>query len=284
MSMAWEPDRRSNYFFFSPPAHLCAVTCMTEISLIVTLNNQFNSTLGILLRFRKDQYAVLADIEQMFYQFRVRKDHRNYLRFFWYKDNNMDNQLIEYQMTVHVFGNSPSPAVATYGLRKTVKNSAREVKDFVTRNFYVDDGVVSLPEKDAAIDLLRRTKDILQSEAGIRLHKFVSNDRDIMLAFPLQDLAKDLQSVDLRDSSRSLPMKSSLGIDWDLNTDSFVFTIQFEDRPFTRRGILSILNGIYDPIGFLSPIVITGKILLRDACPDGKNWDEPLTPSYRPIW
>ena len=38
-----EPDRRSNYFFFSPPAHLCAVNCMTEISLIVTLNNQFTS-------------------------------------------------------------------------------------------------------------------------------------------------------------------------------------------------------------------------------------------------
>ena len=38
--MAWEPDRGSN-FFFSPPAHRCAVTYMTEISLIVTLNNQF---------------------------------------------------------------------------------------------------------------------------------------------------------------------------------------------------------------------------------------------------
>ena len=38
----WEPDRRSNVFF-SPPAHLCAVTYMTEISLIVTLNNQFTS-------------------------------------------------------------------------------------------------------------------------------------------------------------------------------------------------------------------------------------------------
>ena len=37
----WEPDRRSN--FFSPPAHLCAVTYMTEISLIVTLNRQFNN-------------------------------------------------------------------------------------------------------------------------------------------------------------------------------------------------------------------------------------------------
>ena len=34
----WVPDRRSN--FFSPPAHLCAAICMTELSLIVTLNNQ----------------------------------------------------------------------------------------------------------------------------------------------------------------------------------------------------------------------------------------------------
>ena len=37
----WEPDRRYNNFFFSPPAHRCAVTYMTEIPLIVTLNNQF---------------------------------------------------------------------------------------------------------------------------------------------------------------------------------------------------------------------------------------------------
>ena len=41
----WEPDRRSN-FFFSPPAHLCAVSCMTEISLIVTLNNLLTSPLS----------------------------------------------------------------------------------------------------------------------------------------------------------------------------------------------------------------------------------------------
>ena len=38
----WEPDRRSN-FFFSPPAHPCAVTYMTEMAFIVTLNNQFTS-------------------------------------------------------------------------------------------------------------------------------------------------------------------------------------------------------------------------------------------------
>ena len=41
MSMAWEPDRRFN--FFNRPAHLCAVTYVTEISLNVTLNNHIHS-------------------------------------------------------------------------------------------------------------------------------------------------------------------------------------------------------------------------------------------------
>ena len=41
--MAWEPDIRPN-FFFSPPAHLCAVTSITEISLNVTLSNQYTLT------------------------------------------------------------------------------------------------------------------------------------------------------------------------------------------------------------------------------------------------
>ena len=39
MSMAWEPDRMSNYVF--PPMHLCAVTYTTEILLIETFYNQF---------------------------------------------------------------------------------------------------------------------------------------------------------------------------------------------------------------------------------------------------
>ena len=42
MSMALGADSRSN-FFFSPPAHLCAITYMTEITLHVTLDNQSHS-------------------------------------------------------------------------------------------------------------------------------------------------------------------------------------------------------------------------------------------------
>ncbi|RXN35155.1 hypothetical protein ROHU_014394 [Labeo rohita] len=68
---------------------------------------------------------------------------------------------IEYRMRVHVFGNSPSPAVAIYCLRQSVKDGDSDVKNFVNREFYVDDGLTSLPTAKAAVDLLKNTQSTL---------------------------------------------------------------------------------------------------------------------------
>lgn len=61
-------------------------------------------------------------------------------------------------MKVHVFGNSPSPAVAIYGLRRAIKEGAQEhgadTVNFVERHFYVDDGLRSVSTEAEAIDLL----------------------------------------------------------------------------------------------------------------------------------
>jgi hypothetical protein len=71
-------------------------------------------------------------------------------------------------MAVHVFGNTPSPAVSTYGLHKTVEHSDADVKDFVDNNFYVDDGLVSCTSAKTAIDLVQRTKQILHDNGRLR--------------------------------------------------------------------------------------------------------------------
>lgn len=124
-----------------------------------------NSLLGVLLRFRHEPVAITADIEQMFHSFIVREDHRNYLRFFWFRDNDTSKDIVEYRMRVHVFGNSPSPAVAMYGLRRAALHGetefGAEAKSFVQRDFYVDDGLKSLPSATEAIDLLKTTQDML---------------------------------------------------------------------------------------------------------------------------
>ena len=73
-----------------------------------------NNLVGVLLRFRREPVAVMADIEKMFYCFFVDSDHRRFLSFIWHEDNDFQKPLVDYQMKVHVFGNSPSPAVATF--------------------------------------------------------------------------------------------------------------------------------------------------------------------------
>ena len=49
--------------FFTPPAHLCAVICMTEISLIVTLNNQFTSPLTLIWSPALRVHSALNDLD-----------------------------------------------------------------------------------------------------------------------------------------------------------------------------------------------------------------------------
>ncbi|XP_071138485.1 uncharacterized protein [Mytilus edulis] len=104
-------------------------------------------------------------------------------------------------MTVHVFGNSPSPAVATFRLRRTAEISetefGKDVKDYVVRNFYVDDGLNSLPNSSQAIDLMRRTQEALKTNGGLRLHKSASNDVTVVSAFSNDDLAKVLKDIKL---------------------------------------------------------------------------------------
>ncbi|XP_070571142.1 uncharacterized protein [Ptychodera flava] len=57
--------------------------------------DQMNSLLGILLRFRREQIAVMGDVEQVFHSFHVNKEHRDYLLFFWFKDNDPTKPVIQ---------------------------------------------------------------------------------------------------------------------------------------------------------------------------------------------
>ena len=44
-------------------------------------------SVGVLVRFRQEGVGVMCDIEQMFYSFYVNPEHRDYLRFLWFPDN-----------------------------------------------------------------------------------------------------------------------------------------------------------------------------------------------------
>ena len=138
----------------------------------------------------KYQHLTLPDIKQMFYRFRVEEKRRNFLRFYWYRNNNPGDELIEYRMRALVFGNSPFPVVATFGLRNIVELADLDVKDLVNSNFYVDDGIISLPSGSVSISLVKRTQSILKTEGQLRLHKVTTNKTAVMKVFEPCDLGE----------------------------------------------------------------------------------------------
>lgn len=64
--------------------------------------NLNNALVGVLLRFRKEQTAITANVEQMFYCFKVREDHHNFLQFLWHQDNDPAKEIVDYWMTACV--------------------------------------------------------------------------------------------------------------------------------------------------------------------------------------
>lgn len=149
-----------------------------------------------------------------------------------------------------------------------------DAKHFVFRNFYVDDGLALVAKEDDAIDLLWRTKALLV-ESNLRLHNIASNSTKVMDAFPVEEQVSDFKDPDL--GADPLPLQRRLGLSWEVQTNSFTFKVSRDAKPFTRRGMLSTVNRLYDPLGFASPITTQGKALVRDITSEQLEWDAPLS-------
>ncbi|KAK3086079.1 hypothetical protein FSP39_013163 [Pinctada imbricata] len=246
-----------------------------------------NNLMGVLLRFRKGQIAITADIEQMFFGFIVSEEHRNFLRFLWHRNNDPTMELVEYRMLKHVFGNSPSPAVATYGLRKAIDilpNVREDVKYFVNNNFYVDDALLSTSTPQQAVDIMKRTQEALQKGGNLRLHKIASNSLEVVNSFAAADRSTDLENIDFGDME-DVPLQRSLGLFWNLQTDSFTFKVNSDDKPFTKRGVLSTLHSVFDPLGFAAPFILLGRMIFRELIDElACGWDDLLPPEYYQRW
>ena len=246
-----------------------------------------NSLITVLCKFRERPVAIMADIEKMFYRFKVREDHRDYLRYFWWKDGDINSDPLKYRMTVHLFGATSSPGCANYALKRLAEDQRDEhsldAVNFMLNHFYVDDGLISLDSPKEAISLINEARELCL-KGNLRLHKFASNNRDVLDSIPECELAKGMKDVNLL--TCSLPIERALGIRWCTETDTlrFMLTIPHVTEPFTRRRILSIISSLYDPLGCIAPFQLLGKQILQLMCKDDVDWDSPISENLLPKW
>ena len=122
----------------------------------------------------------------------------------------------------------------------------------------------------------------MYARSGIRLHTFVSNTKEVLKAIPPEDRANGLQNLDLK--FNQLPIERTLGVIWCIETDCFRFGIVIQDRPLTRREVLSTVCSVYDPLGLAAPVILVGKQILQELCRGNVDWDESIPDNLRPRW
>lgn len=244
-----------------------------------------NSLVGVLTRFREEPVALVADIEGMFHQVRVKPEDHDALRFLWWPDDDMSKELIEYRMQVHLFGSTSSPSCASFCLRKTAddhkENFDEDVINTVKRNFYVDDCLKSTTTVEAAVNLASDLSELL-AKGGFRLTKWISNKKEVIESIPENERAASVIDLDL--DKDELPAERTLGVQWCVETDTFNFKIVAKEKPLTRRGILSTTSSVYDPLGLVAPAILPAKKLLQDLCRQNIGWDEEIGEGEQVRW
>jgi hypothetical protein len=244
-----------------------------------------NTLIGILFRFRQEPIAFMADIESMFCQVRIPESQYDFLSFVWWPDGDVSSELTDYQMQVHIFGAVSSPSCANFALKRTASENevkfGAEAANTLRCNFYVDDLLKSVESIQKAVQLIVDVRSMCAA-GGFRLTKFISNSRQVLESVPINERAQNMVNVDL--DQTKLPIERALEVHWSVENDSIGFRIVLKDKPLTRRGILSTISSIYDPLGLAAPFLLTGKRLLQQLCNRHIDWDDEINEEDSALW
>ena len=225
-----------------------------------------NQLIGVLTRFRQEEVAIMADIEKMYFQIINADDHRSLLRFLWWKDGDMSKEIIDHEICVHVFGGVSSGACSNYALRRTaIENENKYGKDHaktLNNNFCVHGMLKSVENEDKEITLMKDVK-LMCQEGDFNLTKFASSSKRVLQSIPEKDRKMGVKNSDLL---RSLPEERALGVLWNVENDTLGFKVNLKEKPLTRRGVLSVLSSIYDPLAFGTPFLPKAKQIIQKLC------------------
>ncbi|XP_053395836.1 uncharacterized protein LOC128555987 [Mercenaria mercenaria] len=187
-------------------------------------------------------------------------------------------------MQVHLFGATSSPSCTAYALKRTAADNANsyepEVISTVYRNFYVDDCLKFVSSEKKAVKLARDLQSLM-SLGGFRLTKWLSYSRKVIDSIPEAERAPSVVKLE---PGTSLPSDRALGVIWNVNDDTLSLKVKLRDKPLTRRGILSVVSSIFDPLGLASPVTLQAKAIIQKLCKEKLGWDDEIPQTHCHEW
>ena len=146
-------------------------------------------------------------------------------------------------MGVHVFGGASSTSCCNYALKRTaIDNEVQfgsEAAKTLMRNFYFDNLLKSKPDAQSAISLIKAITKMCKA-GEFKLGKFISSDTMVLKSLQKDQRRKGVKDADL--SLGKLSVERALGVQWNIDKDTFGFKIATEEKPLTRCRLLLTLE------------------------------------------
>ena len=96
-----------------------------------------------------------------------------------------------------------------------------------------------------------------------------------MKSIPEEHCRKNINIKELE--SGDIQKERALGVVWNIKIDTFGFKISLKDKPATKRGMLSELSSVYDPLGLASPFILKGRQIIQRLCQGNTGWDDTVS-------
>lgn len=223
----------------------------------------------ILMHFRQFKIGITADIEKMYRQVLIHSDDRKYQKILWRSDEKEPVRV--YQLNTVTYGHACAPHCAIRALVQCANDYEQQYPNgarIVQNCFYVDDLLTGANNLNEAREIRREITELL-AKGQFKITKWRTNGTEEHMEFKESD------------------QPSVLGLYWNLQTDTFFYKLRdYNDNEtiWTKRKILSKIGKLYDPNGYLGPIIMKGKIIIQDLWRDQRDWDEEIHGEVKTNW
>ncbi|XP_050685659.1 uncharacterized protein LOC126980084 [Leptidea sinapis] len=237
----------------------------------------------ILMRWRTHPICIVADLVKMYRQVLVHPKHVNFQRILWRPSRDMPVQ--HYKLLTLTFGTACAPYLAVKSLQRLAEDEKSKfpVASEIAKNDYYIDDLMTGCETIQEGKIIYEEMNALMTSGGFELQKWSSNSQEL-----LQYIRDDNHK---NDKCSTLPIKTDnmvkvLGIQWNRESDNFEYVVNIPEvkYPITKRQVLSNIARLYDPMGWIAPVVIIAKILIQKIWKSQLDWDNPLTEDLSEMW
>ena len=270
-----------------------------------------NNLVGILLRWREEEIALVGDIRKMFNSIYLRPLEQHCHRFLWRELDQTKDPDVFVMERVNM-GDTPAPAISSEAVYQTARrfgNDSPAAAELLRKSSYVDDLIDSFKDKPEALKVAKAAENML-AKGGfhVKCWQFTGDAGSRKGGNLDGEAAADKNEEHLRDMLKGSDGNLRvLGLGWRPEEDVIVFQVALnfsrkrrgvhiepdlskEDllgclpSVLTRRIVLEQVMRMYDPLGLVCPFTLWAKIYLRETWMKKLGWDDQLPDDMRDKW